>query len=246
MATRFEIVIAAEESDVRAAAEAALEEIVQCHDRFTRFASDSLLSHIMRQGFTSAIRLDEDTYALFADALRMQEATGGAFSISLTAEPAFALNRDDRSIRLLRDGVALDLGAIAKGHALDLAARVLRDAGISSALLHGGTSSIYAIGVPPGSTGWSIRLAHAPNAEPRILRDRALSVSGTSGPITSTEARSHMLDARDSAMLPCRFAVVEGPTARGADGWATAAAVFGARPPGLSDAWSVELAEFNA
>lgn len=50
------------------------------------------------------------------------------------------------AVRFLRPGIELDLGGIAKGHGLDLAAASLRDNGVTSALLHGGTSSVVAIG----------------------------------------------------------------------------------------------------
>lgn len=66
-----------------------------------------------------------------------------------TTMPPFALDAARRTIRLLRPDVHLDLGGIAKGHALDLAADVLREAGVRAALLHGGTSAIVAIGAPP-------------------------------------------------------------------------------------------------
>ena len=40
----------------------------------------------------------------------------------------------------------LDLGAIGKGYAVERAAEVLREAGVTSALMHGGTSTVQAIG----------------------------------------------------------------------------------------------------
>ena len=46
--------------------------------------------------------------------------------------------------------MALDLGGVAKGHALDEAANVLQEHGVNCALIHGGTSSVVAIGNPPG------------------------------------------------------------------------------------------------
>ena len=60
-----------------------------------------------------------------------------------------ALNSETVTIAFRRPGVALDLGAIAKGHALDVAARCLREDGIEHALLHGGTSSVVAWGDAP-------------------------------------------------------------------------------------------------
>src|SRR5207247_237458 len=41
------------------------------------------------------------------------------------------------SIRFARPGVMLDLGAVGKGYAIEKAAEILREAGVSSALIHG-------------------------------------------------------------------------------------------------------------
>jgi thiamine biosynthesis lipoprotein len=64
------------------------------------------------------------------------------------------------SVRFDRPGVTLDLGAIGKGYAVDAAVALLRQSGVASALLHGGTSSVAAIGAPPGADGWKVAVAH--------------------------------------------------------------------------------------
>jgi thiamine biosynthesis lipoprotein len=48
----------------------------------------------------------------------------------------------------------LDLGGIAKGYAVDRAADIMRADGVTAALISSGTSSIYALGSPPGEHGW--------------------------------------------------------------------------------------------
>src|SRR5687767_1455868 len=64
------------------------------------------------------------------------------------------------TIRFARAGVMLDLGAIGKGYAIDQAAEILREAGITRALIHGGTSTVYAIGSP-----WKIAISGERNAD---------------------------------------------------------------------------------
>src|SRR6266699_653221 len=64
-------------------------------------------------------------------------------------------NASARTIRFDSEGVELDLGGIAKGYAVDKAAQVLRNSGVTSALITSG-SSIYAIGAPPNQSGWKI------------------------------------------------------------------------------------------
>jgi FAD:protein FMN transferase len=58
------------------------------------------------------------------------------------------------TVRFARPGVMLDLGAIGKGYAIDQAADILREAGVPRALVHGGTSTAYAIGGP-----WKIAIS---------------------------------------------------------------------------------------
>ena len=70
----------------------------------------------------------------------------------------------------------LDLGAIGKGYAVERAAEVLREAGVTSALLHGGTSTVQAIGQPPGEEFWKIAIetpSPLPDAPPTLLGHRS-------------------------------------------------------------------------
>ena len=253
MGTRFELVIAGgPEAWLRTVGEAALEEIEACHSRLTRFEQDSLLAHIHREAFSHPVRLDADTFALFADALFVQKASGGAFDIDIgramdawgvgdrpdaaRASASFVLDSQEFTIRLLRPDVRFDLGGIAKGHAIDLAVRVLHENGVSCALLHGGTSSVRAIGAPPGTGGWRIRLGRSANAHEIELCDRALSVSSPAGDQPTTDG--HILDPRTgTSVQSSRLVAVAGPTTRMADAWSTALAVTGERPETLGGEW---------
>ena len=58
----------------------------------------------------------------------------------------------------LPDGAQLDLGAVAKGYAGDRAAEILKDAGVTSALLNLGSSTIHAIGSKPDGSAWRIAI----------------------------------------------------------------------------------------
>lgn len=252
MGTRFELVLHGDDPiHLRAAGEAALAEIADCHHRFTRFSADSLVSHIQRVAADRPVPLDADTFALFEDALAVGRISGGAFDITVAplmdgeTAPVFAadpilLDRKAMTLRLRAGGVRLDLGAIAKGHALDLAARTLLESRVRSALLHGGTSSVVAIGTPPGADAWRIALAQAPHAEPLCLRDSALAVSTTRG--GRPGAAGHIVDPRTGLPVPVGRAVaVTGPSARLCDAWATALVVLGRRPAGLGPEWTTRF-----
>ena len=81
------------------------------------------------------------------------------------AMPLVELNGEEFTVRFGQEGVMLDLGAIGKGYALERAAEFLREAGVASAFLHGGTSTAYGLGHPPkaraGRWLWNFRHAKA-------------------------------------------------------------------------------------
>jgi thiamine biosynthesis lipoprotein len=238
MGTRFELVLPAGNfATMRAIGEAALAEVEDCHRRFSRFQRSSLLSHVMRSVDRGPVPVDRDTFDLFEDALEVHRVSEGAFDISVPAGgmDAIVLDAEACTVRLMRE-VSLDLGGIAKGHAIDLAARVLREHGIDRAFLHGGTSSAIGIGAPFEAEGWRVGLAGGGEA---MLRDRALSVSAV------WDGNPHpTLDPRTGHPIPGpRRAVVTGPRARMADALSTALLVSSSH--GLVASWSRWFGEFD-
>ncbi|MGD8278059.1 MAG: FAD:protein FMN transferase, partial [Gemmatimonadota bacterium] len=245
----------------------ALAEIETCHHRFNRFAQGSLIARIRRAPAGGTIRIDADTFDLFADALAVHEASGGAFDIAVAplvdalvyanrgdrpdrpppGVDALALDTGARTLRVVRPGPSIDLGAIAKGHALDLASRVLRENGVEAALLHGGTSSVVAIGAPPAAAAWRIGIAGAPDLAPLELCDAALSVSTAHGDAgDDSTLTGHIVDPRTGVLAAGRRgALVIGPMARLADAWATALVVLGERPATLGPDWTTRFFDLD-
>jgi len=92
------------------------------------------------------------------------------------------LDAATRTIRFDGPGIEMDLGAIAKGYAVDQAVKILRDDGIRHALISSGTSSLYALGSPPGETGWKISVRNPLDQSNAVcvlkLQNLSLSVSG--------------------------------------------------------------------
>lgn len=240
MGTRFELVLADQEEParLRAVGEAALAEITACHDLLNRFAPGSLVHRLAATPAGTPLAIDRNTFQLFEDLLEVWRESGGAFDPALGGGME-RLTLDPRASTVVpgRPGITLDFGAIAKGHALDLAARVLRDHGIQSAFLHGGTSSAIGLGSAPGPGGLAWEIEIAGTRDRVTLRDQALSVSA------AWEGNPHpTVDPRTGIPVPVpRRAVVTGPSARLADAWSTAALVLGARPPGLGAGWTVKL-----
>ncbi len=81
--------------------------------------------------------------------------------------------------------VAFDFGGFGKGYALDRAVDILRGAGVVSALLSAGESSIAVIGAHPLGGGWPLAIPDpgVPGAVLTVIEveDAALSISATVG-----------------------------------------------------------------
>ena len=136
-------------------------------------------------------------------------------------------------VRLHDDRAAVDLGGIAKGYGVDLAARVLRDNGIFNALVNVG-GDLVALGVDENEEPWKIgvRSPDHPDQIAHTLRvtDRALATSGDYLQYFQHEGRRyhHLLDPTtgEPRRTEMRSLTVAAPTCMAADAGATAA--FGA------------------
>jgi len=251
MGTRFELVLPGlDPVRERAAGEAALEAIADWDARLSLFRRDSLIALVNREAPERSVALDAQTFELLELCERVWRASGGAFDAALgrhmqvhgfrgpsatSAAPrgfeAVELDRTTCSVRLACVGAQLDLGAIAKGFALDAAAEILRESGIDRALAHGGTSTVVALGAPPGREGWVVALQSGSDAPTALLRDAALSVSAPHGRRNERGA-GHILDPRSGEPIQDDpIAAVIAPTGALADAWSTALLVAGELPP---------------
>jgi thiamine biosynthesis lipoprotein len=77
------------------------------------------------------------------------------------------LNINRREILLTREGMKIDLGGIAKGYAVEQAAKVLKDAGCKNFLINLG-GNIKAVGTNPWGMPWKIGVRH-PRQKGNIL-----------------------------------------------------------------------------
>ncbi len=187
MATRFEIIMHGENpTALRAAGEEALEEVRRLETRLNLYQPASEIARVNARAHLEPVRVSPPVFRLLETAHRLHTETGGAFDISigpllrcwdlmdgpgsvpspneLAAARACAglqkvhLDPEHLTVRFEKPGLMLDLGAIGKGHAVEVAADILRQAGVTSAFIHGGTSSSYAIGQPPGQPAWKVAL----------------------------------------------------------------------------------------
>jgi len=235
MATRFEIVLHGENAAaLRAAGEEALRLVEQLEAQLSLFRASSEIARLNSRAAREPVRVTPGLFALLQQAQKLHEESGGAFDITIAPlvrcwgfmggdgrfprpeEVAEArakvgmllvqLNPGDLTVRFAREGVMLDLGAIGKGYAVERVAEVLSEAGVTRALVHGGTSTVQAIGQPPGEEFWKIAIetpsptsGTAPTLLATVpLKDEAMSVSGVWGNSFQVGGRTfgHIIDPR--------------------------------------------------
>ena len=148
---------------------------------------------------------------------------------------AHALRLADRgeAVHLPQAGTRLDLGGIGMGYAADRVLAVLRDRGITAALVDA-SGDIAVSGPPPGATGWRIAVRGLPGqgtAGPTLLlANAAVTTSGDAFQAVEIDGirYSHIVDPRTGLGVvgPAAVTVIaEDGTA--ADALATAASVLG-------------------
>jgi thiamine biosynthesis lipoprotein len=263
MATRFELVLRGENAArLRAAGEQALAEIQRLEAQLSLYRPSSEIARVNARAAREPVRVTPPVFRLLQHARQLHAETAGAFDIAIAPlvrcwgfmhgtgrvpDPGeleearrragmthVMLDEENFSVRFDQEGVMLDLGAIGKGYAVDCAAEMLREAGVASALLHGGTSTVYGLGRPPDADGWKIPIASGPDDSSShaavVLRDNALSVSAVWGKCFEADGRKfgHVIDPR--AGRPVNNAVMAAvvlPSATETDALSTALLVAG-------------------
>jgi FAD:protein FMN transferase len=94
-----------------------------------------------------------------------------------------SIKEADNSIMLMKKGMSLDMGGIAKGYVADETVKILKDYGIKNAIINLGGSSVYTLGQKPDGSLWSVAVRHPrkdKNNYAFIIRmpEQALSTSG--------------------------------------------------------------------
>ena len=141
-------------------------------------------------------------------------------AIQNTGMNLLSLERGGYTVGVLADDVKIDVGGIGKGYAIDQMARQLKEWGIKTALIHGGFSSVLAIGSPLDFKGWPVTISDPYKPEQLLislrLKDCAISGSGL-------QQGMHIIDPRTAKSIEDRFAAwAVGSDAATADGLSTA------------------------
>ncbi len=137
------------------------------------------------------------------------------------------------TIQFARDGVRIDLGGIAKGYSVDLAADRLRDAGVSDALVDL-SGNMVALGDSPSHAGWTVGIRDPSGTLPYVarvgLRNEAVATAGNYEQFVEADGKryGHILDPRTGYSVRGLSSVtVVAATAFAADAWDTAFFVLG-------------------
>lgn len=264
MGTLFRIVaVAADGPAAVRAAKRAFARIDEIDAGLSDFRFDSELRRLERAPIGRPVKVSGDLWEVLSEAQLIAGATDGAFDVTVGAltrlwrwaarrridPPAdrLAAARDAvgyrsleldaraRSVTILRPGVRLDLGGIAKGYAVDEAFAALREAGFRSILVDGG-GDLRLGAPPPGSHGWRVALpaTHGADESPSAwttvsLSNVAVATSGARYRSTGSEGRSHVLDPDlGTGVRGDRVVTVMAATASRADALASALSVLGA------------------
>jgi thiamine biosynthesis lipoprotein len=121
------------------------------------------------------------------------------------------LDPQKHTVQLMQAGMRLDLGGIAKGYAADAALKVLKQHGITRALVAAG-GDIAVSGPPPDAPGWKIGIASLDGPKPKRflqLHDAAVSTSGDAEQFVEIDGKrySHIVDPRTGLGLLGRTSV---------------------------------------
>jgi thiamine biosynthesis lipoprotein len=267
MGVRVRIVLYAEEqSQARAAAEAAFRRFAELDATLSDYRNDSELNRLCARAGGGPVSVSRDLFVVLSRAREVAKRTGGAFDPTarplvelwraarrtgeLPAQEAVErertfvgwsrlhLNPKSQTAELLDPGMRLDLGGIAKGYACDEALRAIRAAGVRSALVEAG-GDIALSEPPPGESGWAIRIASL--GETLKLANCGISSSGDEVQFVEIGGKrySHILDPRTGAALTEGWTVtLVGPDAFTTDPWATALSVLGDRYEKLVEKWA--------
>ncbi|MEA4964737.1 MAG: FAD:protein FMN transferase [Oscillospiraceae bacterium] len=170
-------------SDARDAAEAAATRITALEAELSVTKEDSEIARLNRDGRCA---LSDDAETLLTRSLALEEETGGAFSPALyslvslwgftTGSYRVPADAEIQTVlaqiragsltvadgTAIADGVQVDLGAVAKGYAAAEAAAVLKEQGVTSAVLSLG-GNVQTVGLKPDGSLWHIGIRDPQN-----------------------------------------------------------------------------------
>jgi thiamine biosynthesis lipoprotein len=244
----------------RAAVHVAYARLDQVNRLMSDYVSDSEVGRINGLAAGESMVVSPETFEVLRRAREFAKASGGAFDVTyrplkeVWAQAAkdnvlpreslldetrrrigydkLLLDATTRTVSPTIDGLQIDLGGIAKGYALDLAAQASLDAGAIAVLVNVG-GDVLAVGAQASGQPWRVGIKHPfePGLVGRIALTghRAVATSGTQQrfAVINGERYSHIIDprtGRPAEQAPSVTVIAsDGITA---DAWATVFSVL--------------------
>ncbi len=237
-------------------------EVKKLDDMLSNYKADSKLSEVNSLAGTGKIPVPREFIDLTERSLFFSNLTGGAFDITVgklielwrqgqqknalpdseTVKKTISdcvgfdkikLYSKEEIIEINSQCVSIDFGGIGKGYAIDRAVAILKKKGIESGIINFG-GEIFAIGAPPGSSGWSIGVHNPLKADEPLsfieVKDMAVSTSGDYERYFEIRGKrySHIIDTRTGIPVDAVPSVtVLSRSATDADALSTAISVMG-------------------
>jgi thiamine biosynthesis lipoprotein len=203
-------VICRTEEQAQKAMDASFRELDRLAALMNFYSADSEISMINRQAGHAAVKVSRDTLDLLEKAVYVSEMTEGAFDVTVgplvklwdmqkkivpdrkavieakekVGYRNIVLDKTSSTVFLRKSGAQIDLGGILKGYAADKVVEILKQNGLTSAIVAVG-GEVRAIGRKPDGTPWMVGIQNprqkssADEISATIeLSDKATSTSG--------------------------------------------------------------------
>jgi thiamine biosynthesis lipoprotein len=235
-------------------------EFQRIDDLMSSYKPGSVVSKVNQTGFMAKVPVGEEVFRVLQEAVAASDTSGGAFDptiwpvsqiwgfdqggripapellvykTSLVGFDKLLFDEYSYSVGFSIDGMGLDLGAIAKGWAVDRGIEILVARGIRNAIIDAG-GDLRIIGTRPGKDFWRIGVQHPREPGALLLtfdlKDTAIVTSGDYERFFLVDGvrYHHILDpSTGQPARGCQSVTVLAPTAAEADACATAAFVLG-------------------
>lgn len=207
MGTLVEITVSQSDPDIiQTATTQAFDEMKRIEQLMSTYLPDSEISQINRAAGKEAIPVSPEVEEVLREGIYWSEQSGGTFDI--TVEPLVQLwdfdgekeiipgektlrktaslinyrniEIKDHTVRLTRRGMAINVGGLAKGYAVDRAISILRGM-VPSGIVNAG-GDLYAFGQKTRQTPWTIGLQHPRKPQDLLasfaVKNQAVATSG--------------------------------------------------------------------
>ncbi|TCW34598.1 thiamine biosynthesis lipoprotein [Thermohydrogenium kirishiense] len=170
--------------NAKKAVDESMEKLKEIDNRMSSQKSGSDVEKINKNAGKKYVKVNPETFYVIKTALKYGKISGGNFDITIAplanlwgigtnharvpSESQIKeamkyinyrdvlLNAKDYEVKLKKQGMAIDLGGIAKGYAADEIENIMKKNGIKHALINLGGSSVYMYGSKPDGSNWNI------------------------------------------------------------------------------------------